>query len=542
MLKKSLNTRAKGTIPDSKILIYVTSESHSITGSNTLIDIVYPETNENAPLKKVRFMVDYGLIQDEAYQNENGKILYNAEEIDFVICTHAHTDHVGLLPYLLKRKYQGKVYCSQRTKDYIKTMLDETASIMENDYKREINKNRRASENSKKNKKNGKPGKKDKIQRDKDKKPKGCFKGKKRKEAVGKQKREVKEQPCIPKMLYSKEDIKDFMRIVYSTEYCKTFTPEEGVEVTFYENGHVDGSVITVIRAFDQENETYFLVTGDIGVENTLTGMKSIVPKSLAEKISFVISEATYGSAEFVNVETEKVRFKEIIKRAYNEQKRIVCPWYAFERPIVGMKEIDNLKNDPEMSPYLEHMPIYFDSKLGIKFMKVMQKKFKEEDLEFLENTRLVQTADERKALKIFKTPYIVFLTSGRFNQGSILAYPEFLEDSKTIFLFGGYVPPKVQNYMALEKSSTIRFGGEDLKLNAKMESVKCFSAHMQKHELLEFLSQFKKAKTIMFHHGEDEAKMQMSVAINDAGIAKGHNLLYGKTVIIENGEIIKIF
>ncbi len=496
------------------INIYVTSYSEEMSGSSTMVIVKWPSSRET------RFIVDFGIFQERAWRQYNGKVLYNVEKLDFAIVTHVHSDHTGLLPILEKYGFSGQVYCSQATRNYMPIMLNEVAERIKDDYNRK--------------------NKKEKLQAKKRKKEEGKTIGKKDYKRIEKGNARKKNEFKKAELLYDGENVKSLMDKVIGIELKTTFYPSEGIEVTFYNNGHVDGAVLTVVKAFDKKEEIYFCITGDIGVKNRITSMKTKLPKRVAEKVSFVISEATYGDdIKPVDMRLEKKKIKDIIKRAHEEKKRIVCPWYAFERSIIGIKDIIEMKKSKTMAKYLEGMPIFFDTKLGVKFMNVMKENLP--NLEFLKELKIISTKEDRKNIKEMRPPYFLFVTSGQFNQGSIMAYPEFLEDENTIILFGGYVPVHVQNYMALEKGTEIPFNGQKVPLNAEMISSKYYSAHMGRHQIIEFLEQFKNAHTVLFHHGKDKAKQSMVKSIKQTG-KTAYNMLYSRTIRLNKYGISKIY
>ncbi len=509
--------------PDKKIRIYATSYNEEITGTNTLFIVRWPEGRE------VRFLVDFGITQEVMWKQHNGNVMYDITKVDFSILTHVHADHFCLFPLLSKSENMNPSYCSESTKAYLPVMLEEVSDRIVDEFKRDKKEEKKKKEALKLLKQRARtgrhspsrPGKKDK---------KKCAKGKKRKASP---------MGMLPLtgILYTKDDARRFMKTVKVIPYKKKFVAAKGVHVTFYENGHVEGSVLTMVRVFDKNESLYFLITGDIGVQNYITKMKTNLPKNMADKVSCIVSEATYGDqAEKVDKEAEGKKFLDVLIRAVNKKKRILLPSYALGRISQELLCIAELK---EENPILKRLPVSVDTNLGVNFLKIDIRRNKV--IRDIKDYNIVTAKNGREELKTSEPPYLVLLTSGQFNKGSILSYAELLEDPATIVVFGGYIPDHVQNYMALEKGTEITFSGQKIKLRADFVSVKCFSAHMQRHELLEFLSGFKNVNAILFTHGRKSAKQTMVRDVKNMGIV-AHNMLYAKTVVFDRGGISNLY
>lgn len=527
-----------------ELTVDVTSYSEGITGNNIIVKINFIEK------EPYRLMSDLGMVQDEGVKkNSDGKVPYNLSKIDDVVQTHIHVDHTGMAPIITKSKSTAMVYSSEETKKFIPPMLNEVADRLEDEYKWLVKKQRRKEKIQKSESMGANINSKGKQPEDKARN----LKGKARKEQIAKdnkgsgkkdyskdQSKDRDWKVKIPGPAYNKDDVANFYNRMSPMPMGVPFYPHSGVEITFYNNAHVMGAVFTVIRAFEGGNEIYFAITGDLGIKNKLTGVETYVPDEIKVKISFVISEATYGDQkEKVDKLLEEQKFKDLIKRAYEEKKRIVVPSYAFERLITVIMDIAAMEKTHEMKKYLRDMPIFFDTRLGVAFLNVLKKILP--SLKFSKNFRIISTNEEREYVKRLKTPYMLFVTSAWLNKGSILSYLELLQYSNTILLFPGYVPEKVQNYMALEKGSVIKINGKSLNLNCEMQVAKHYTAHMSKWELLEFLSTFTNATTFLFHHGKDKAKNAMVDAIVATG-KSAKNMLCEETVRLDKNGIIKVY
>jgi len=282
--------------------IYVTSYSEEVTGSNNHIKVEWSDD------RVISFLVDGGLLQEKEHNHINAeKLPYKPENISFIIVTHVHTDHVGRLPYIALNGFNGKIYCSYETSQLMGVVLAETAERLEDDHRLDLKRYKANKEQARKVKTSSKGrGRKDKPRREK---------------CVKRCKKSV-EKLQHPVLIYSRDDIERVINALSPQAIYQTFSPCEGIEVTFYPNAHIAGAVLTVCRIYDEEEEMYLLFTGDLGLKNPVTNVKTDIPKEIAKKIDIIVSESTYGSAEHArNVDKERQKHMEIISEVHKKKR-----------------------------------------------------------------------------------------------------------------------------------------------------------------------------------------------------------------------------
>lgn len=502
------------------IKIYVTSFSEEVTGSNNHVKVEWPDG------RRVSFIVDCGLFQEKEYVDKNSQPFpYKMENISFAIATHAHTDHIGRFPYLVKCGFEGPIFTSYETSVIMPTVLSETADRLQDEYRNDFKNYKLAKEIKKRSicSEKGR-GKKDKPRRCK------CLK------KSAKKVTDVK----IPVLIYEKDDISRTMQCVVSKSLNDTFSPCCGIEITFYPNAHIGGAVLTVFKVFDNDEEIYLLFTGDLGLTNPITNVETFIPDEICNKIDIIVSESTYGSAEYSkNILKQREKHKKIIKDVCSKSGTIFYMSNSLERPLVLLNDLKNMQSEEEITKYVNAFDIFFDSTFGIKcynkYTKLYGKDYLPKNFEIIDK-------DTRDMAILSPNLKMVVCTSPRFYQGSFLNYGKrYLEDPNVTLIFVAYIPEEVRNVMDLPYGSQIQFNGEMVTLRCKMHQFGYYSSHVSTEEMDSFLSKFKYANTLLFNHGTHDAKASyLNRYKTESNVT--HDLLYGRTVLITKCGIKKYF
>lgn len=515
---------------DNNIKVYVTSYNEEVTGSNNTVRIIWPDG------RRCSFVIDCGLFQENEWNDYNNNLLpYDASGIDFALITHAHTDHVGRFPYLTKCGFIGDIYTTKETATIIPMMLHETLERMEEDFKRNILiwqkvKKERSKHCGKKDKHLMKKEEKKLSKEEKERKAKKCKKYSSKDINFDK-----------PKMLFGEEDIEQVLKQLCIMRNDETFSPCEGVEITFIPNAHLLGAVLIYCHVYDESSEINFLVTGDLGMYNRVTKLSTEIPKEISEKVNFILSEATYGADTSPrDPVAEKAKHCEIINEFLQKKNgTIMYLSNSLERPQVIAQDLKELQQDDRVKETLSGVPIYLDTTFGSKCHRTYAKMI---GTDYLPHGFRVITKEERDSVKQSIGPKIIICTSPHFYQGSFLNYgKEAIENSNLALIFAAYAPDNVTSKMNLERGTKMHFAGEDVVLRCKMDQLKCYSAHVTKVQLEEFLSQFSHANVVLFNHGVNEAKKNYETHFK-TDIRDTFALLYGKTVVITKDGISKIY
>lgn len=512
------------------IKVYVTSYNEEVTGSNNTVRIIWPNG------RRCNFVIDCGLFQENEWNDYNNNLLpYEADGIDFAVVTHAHTDHVGRLPYLTKCGFSGDIYTSKETASLLPMMLHETLERMDDEFRRNV-----AIWQKYRKERNKHEGKKDKHLRIKEEKKLS----KKQKERKEKEKQKYSSKDIShdkPHMLYGEEDITDVITQLSVKPMNETFSPCEGVEITFIPNAHLLGAVLVYCHIFDENSEVNFLATGDLGMYNRVTKLSTEIPEEIKNKVNFVICEATYGADEDPrDPVAEREKHCNIITEYLGKKKgTIMYLSNSLERPQVIAQDLKELQQDKRVEDILKDVPIYLDTTFGGICHRAYAKII---GTDYLPHNFKVIDKEQRDTVKHSKGPKIIICTSPQFYQGSFLNYgKEALENHNLAVIFAAYAPENVTSKMNLERGSKMHFAGEEVTLNCKLDQFKCYSAHIKKDQLEQFLDQFSNVKVVLFNHGVVEAKKNYEIHFKTED-RDTLAMLYGKTIVLTKDGIYKIY
>ncbi|MCX7816938.1 MAG: MBL fold metallo-hydrolase [Syntrophales bacterium] len=423
-----------------------------------------------------RFAVDCGLHQggsDADIRNRETK-LYKPKEIDFILVTHAHLYHTGLLPRLVSEGYNGPVYCTPPTKDLMYLMLLDSAHIQE-------------IETQWKNRKRQRHG-------------------------------EEKVEP-----LYTQGDVEKAITLIRDVEYDHPFNPNPGVEVTFRDSGHILGSALVEIQMTGNTNPTKLIFSGDIGRTAQLIVKDPYTP----EKGDFLFMESTYGNRDHKNEQESLEELAEAIDYSYKNGEKVIIPAFAVERTQEIIYCLHLLHRDGRLP---EDMMVYVDSPLAIKVTEIFHQytqyfdedaqnilKVKQDPLH-LPQLRFTKTTEESIKINSVNKPSIVISASGMADAGRIkhhLRHNLWREGASVVFV--GYQAQGTIGRRLVDGARKVRIFGEEIAVKAKIFTINGFSAHAGQSQLLEWLSHFRSPNLQVFLiHGEYQAQKALADLIRD--------------------------
>ena len=438
----------------------------TVTGSNFLVE---------AAGKK--FLVDCGMYQGKAAEELKNEepFLFDVNEIDFMLLTHAHIDHSGRIPKLYKEGYRNPVIATKATCDLCAIMLPDSGHIQE-------------MESEWKNKKRIRKGEK-----------------------------------MLPPM-YTAEEAAKCLEIFRPISYDEVIEIDENIHVRFNDAGHMLGSSIIEVWVNEDGKQIKTVFSGDIGNND----IPLLSEPTMIDSADFVVMESTYGNRLHIRNDKKAEEFLKIVSETINQGGTVVIPSFAVGRTQEILYELNNLKDvkhDEEFEKeyrLLMNTPVYVDSPLAISATEVF-----EENMElFDEETRnLINSGDnplEFPGLKFTKTPEeskelnesnessIIISASGMCEVGRIKHHLKHnLWNPKNTILFVGYQAPGTLGRKIVDGEKRVKIFGEEIAVNARIEYLEGYSGHADQQWLLNFVYSFKsKPKHIFLVHGEPEGQL----------------------------------
>jgi metallo-beta-lactamase family protein len=411
---------------------------------------------------KQKFLLECGLYQGHRAEAEriNRTFPFKPKDIKTVILSHAHIDHSGNLPNLVKRGFSGSIFCTPATKDIVSLLLLDSAKIQQYDIEY-LNK---------KNKKSGLP---------------------------------------LKEPLYTIEDAEQTIEQLSQIDYSKTFEPVKGVKATLYDAGHILGSSIITLEAEGKK----VLFSGDLGRKN----MPIIKDPTIITDADYMILESTYGGRTHKSFEGMTDEFREIINEGRQHNGKIIIPAFAVERTQVLITMLKNLSDDGS----LKDMPVYVDSPLATSVTEVFKdhpecfdketyKIFIDSDPFNFPGLNYIKDIEESKNLNSQNRPMIIMSASGMCEGGRVTHHLiHSIEKNNNIIVITGFQARGTLGRKILEGADKVWIFNNEYKVRAQVHFMGGLSAHADGHDLLEYVknSSNGRLKKIFLIHGDlDEA------------------------------------
>lgn len=434
--------------------IHFLGADRNVTGSKHLIEV-----------NGKKILLDCGLFQGRRQESfeKNMKMPFNPREIDAVVLSHAHIDHCGALPVMIKDGFTGNIYCSTATADITEVMLLDSAYIQEKDTE--------------------------------------YFANKLSKTAL---------KPIEP--IYTEKDAVDTANHFARQMLHREFKVTDNVFCTLYDAGHVLGSEIVVLRIIDEGKEKKLIFTGDLGrSERNL-----LEDPEFVEQGDILITESTYGLRFHPPTSDNRIELKRVVNETITKGGKLIIPSFALERTQELVYDLNLLINDNE----IPKIPIYIDSPLASKVTKIFSKHpelFDEETHEdFLSagkrpfgNIIFTESAEESKAINAYRGSCIVISASGMCEAGRIRHHlRNSIADPKNTILIVGFMAENTLGRMLVEKREFVKIFDEMYKVRADIEIINGYSGHGDQSDLLKFATHIKGLKNIFVVHGEESQAM----------------------------------
>ena len=427
--------------------------AQSVTGSCYLVEA-----------SNIRLLVDCGLYQERELRGRNwAPFPVSPETIDAVLLTHAHLDHCGLLPKLVREGFHGPIYCTAATAEIAEIMLLDSANLQQEDAE----------------------FKKKRHQKDSRKGP----------------------YPEVP--LYTIDDAKASFSLFSPVKYVKTVSIGEGVEATFYDAGHVLGSSMIKVRIRQNGEGRTVLFSGDIG----RWGKPILQDPTLFEEADYILVESTYGDRSLETLEDAANKLADVINTTVKSRGNIVIPSFALERS----QDILYYLNKFLIEDRIPHLMVLFDSPMAVNITEVfehhpelfdeeMTKLIRQKESPFhFQGLNLVRTTNESKAINRIKGTVIIIAGSGMCTGGRIKHHlvTNISREESTI-LFAGYQAVGTLGREIVDGAKKVRILGQYYPVRARVVQMNGFSAHADRDELLKWLASLRRPPRRLFvTHGE---------------------------------------
>jgi metallo-beta-lactamase family protein len=446
--------------------------------------------------KGKQILLDCGLFQGEGKNTLplNSHWGFDPREINYVLLSHAHIDHSGLLPKLFKDGFTGKVYATSGTISLCEIMLLDSARIQESDLK-----------------------------------------------YINKRKKEKKQEPIEP--LYDEEDAKKALDNMLELPLNGSKVIDDEITVSTFESGHIMGSValhLEIKRADGSINTLTF--TGDIGrKDDAIIKGPAAFPQS-----DYIICESTYGNRlHAAQTDVESKLLEVVNETCVKNQGKIIIPAFSIDRTQEIIYALDQLAHDGK----LPSIDVFVDSPLSVKATRIMSKHreyFNNEILEYISkdgnpfdfpNLHYVESVEESKNINALKKPCIIISSSGMAEAGRVKHHiKNNIENPNNTILLVGYASESSLAGHLKAGDAEVRIFGEFFKVNAKIESMENFSAHADYMEMLTYLKCQNGAKTkkTFLVHGEIETQKEWAEKLSQEGFLNIVIPEKGETIIID--------
>ena len=411
-----------------------------------------------------KYLLDCGLFQGMGNQTDalNRHWGFKPAEVDFLILSHAHIDHSGLIPKLVKDGFTGKIFCTPATKELTGILLEDSAFIQENEVKYE-------------------------------------------------NKRRAQEGLSYLLPLYKKEDALIAMNHFVEVEYGKWFTIDENIDLMYTDVGHIIGSAAVHLRIKENGKTQQLTFSGDVG------RYRDIILKSPQDfpQADFILLESTYGnSLHDMNTSTPELFLKWIEKACIQKKGKLIIPAFSVGRT----QEILYALNQLELERRLPELEYFVDSPLSMEatdivkkypqyYNKRVQKVLENDEDPFsFKGLKFIKSGEESKMLNFKNGPFVIISASGMGDAGRVKHHiSNNIESSHNTILFTGYCEPRSLGGILLKGVKDIKIYGVAHEVNAEIGSIRSMSAHGDYEDLCQFLACQNPAqvKRMFIVHGE---------------------------------------
>ena len=444
-----------------------------------------------------KILIDCGLQQGRDEIN-NRELPFAPNTIDYVLITHAHIDHSGRVPMLIKQGFEGEIWTTRLTKELLEIMLVDSAHIQESDAEYENRKNMRA----------------------------------------GRQ---------LVEPIYTMQDALNTLPYIHPCEYEQRVELCEGVTAVFTDAGHLLGSASITMEVTENGVTKTIVFSGDIGNIN----QPIIRDPILLKKADYVVMESTYGDRNHQEVWSYTAELAKVIDRTLARGGNVVIPAFAVGRTQEVLYFIRRIKQEGLVKS-VPDFPVYIDSPLATKATSIfggdLRGYLDEEALQLVrEGTsmfsfpglRCTESVDESKLLNMDHAPKVIISASGMCDAGRIRHHLKYnLWRSESTIVFVGFQSPGTIGRAMLDGAKSVKLFGEEIAVRAEIENFKGLSSHADRDHLLEWAQSFENTAHFFVVHGDREVAPYFADSLKKLGLS-AHAPQYTEVYdLIENRQL----
>ncbi len=424
-------------------------------------------------------LLDCGMEEGKRKESfeRNSHFPFEPATINTLILSHAHIDHSGNIPTLIKKGFNGVIHATGATKGLCDLMLPDSAHVQLRDL-----------------------------------------------EYVNK--RREKQGKTLFEPLYTEKDAVESMEYFHINEIDEKFDLTNDITVEFLNAGHILGSCMMVISINENGKIIKLAFTGDLGRKN----LPMLQDPDRISDIDYLVIESTYGGKDHKDISLAYDRVAEVINETYAKGGKIIIPVFAVERT----QEVLFVLNKLFIQKKIPSLKIFVDSPLAVAVTELFEKHqecFDKEMIYFLNNggdpfnremVQYIKTVEESKAINDFKGPCVIMSATGMCEAGRILHHlKNNITDARNTVMIVGYQAENTLGRKLVDGVKQVKIFGEEYQVNAKIEVVNEFSGHAGSSALVDFIkyASSPRLKKIFLVHGEPKQQEKFMERLNAAGI-----------------------
>ncbi|MFC1588118.1 MBL fold metallo-hydrolase RNA specificity domain-containing protein [Planctomycetota bacterium] len=413
-----------------------------------------------------RLLLDCGMFQGprKLSRERNNTFHFESSSIQNCVLSHAHIDHSGTLPALVRKKFQGEIFCTPATADLADILLHDSAHIQMYDA-----------------------------------------------EYINKKRRKKGDTPVTP--LYTEKDVEETLKRIKTVPYGQAFEPAAGVRATFFDAGHILGSAVTLYEISDGDRKLRLGFTGDLG-RKSMPILKD--PQHIPD-LDVLITESTYGQREHPESNTMRDELCQIINRVHKRKGRLIIPAFSVGRSQTILYYIHQLLNKKK----IPRQQVFLDSPLAIAATRIVSKHsecfdrsalklagFQYDNMFNIPNLDFTKKVNDSIAINRYPDPCIIISASGMCEAGRILHHlKNNISGSHNAVLIVGWQAPHTLGRRIVERQDPLRIFDRKYPLKAEVIKINGLSAHADGAELTEWAASAVKPEGKIFCiHGELDA------------------------------------